>query len=508
MEWQEKYGCKSILSLLTGIGYLSFFCSASIADETPYSYNNFGGIGLLDMRTARFAPDGTIAVGVQYDNQLTRYFSTWQATPWLETTLSYTDNRQGNLGIDRSLDVKIRLWEEGNYRPQLAIGIQDALGTGHYGAEYLVASKRYYDFDFTMGFAWGYLGSRGGVGNMFKLFGDSFDDRSITTSSGGIRTGSFFSGQDMSFFAGVEYYPPIQGLSLKAEYSGVDTTKISAFSHLKRNSAFNIGVNYKPVSWADVSVGFEHGDRVSFRLTLKQNLRKLKFKRWFRGPDPAPILERRTSETSIDVMPKTSSSLVNNDKTFDRLRRLGAVVLAMEQKPENIIFTLQVKEGADINPLVLLGAALESYDRVTLHIYQEETPSAQRYDAMKGDTIGRAALEKFRKTTVYMREKASEDTGSVNSSHMARSAYDAMVKAKMSPIAIVIDGQRAEVIKETGPYFLEVKNIGRTARILTREMPDQVEEFTIVSEDDGIEISRVSLLRKDLEKANRYQSSP
>ncbi|MBL4800985.1 MAG: YjbH domain-containing protein [Emcibacter sp.] len=505
------------MSFLTGLGCASLFWTASLADDVSYSFNNFGGVGLLDMRTARFSPDGTIAIGVHHDNHGTRYLSTWQATPWLETTLSYTDNELTQLGVDRSLDVKIRLMTEGNYRPQLAIGIQDALGRGRFSAEYLVASKRYYDFDFTMGFAWGYLGSRGGVGNMFKLFGDSFRERSTSTTSGGIRTGSYFSGQNMSFFAGVEYQTPIRGLNLKVEYSGVDTTKITDFIQVKRNSAFNVGLNYKPTSWADIAVGYDYGDRVSIRLILKHNLRKLKFKRWFKGQEPAPILERHRTITPHEVTAETQHITIDNDDAFDRLHRLGAEVLEIGQSEGRTVFKIQIHGDKYSNHLVFLGAILESYDKVTLYI-QEQGPqglgeAAQKYDATKGDTIGKAALAKFRGTAVYLREKLSEGQGRIAQSNdevslMARTTYEALEKKKLSPIMVSIDKQRAVVRKETGPNFGLVKNIGRTVRVMSREMPDEVEEFTVVSEKDGIEISRVSLLRRDLEKSNSYQSSP
>lgn len=490
------------------MGYLLLFMPALRADDSPYSSNNFGGIGLLDMRTARFAPDGTIAVGVHHDSQGTRYFSTWQATPWLETTLSYTDDKLDSLGIDRSLDVKIRLWSESDYRPQLAIGIQDALGTGNFDAEYIVASKRYYDFDFTVGFAWGYLGSRGGVGNMFRLFGDNFDQRSITTSSGGIRTGSFFSGHDMSFFAGAEYHPPVKGLSFKVEYSGVDTTKIAAFSHLTRKTSFNFGINYKPLPWADIAIGFDRGEQVGIRLTLKQNLHKLKFKKWLKSPDPAPILERRKPEITGAPVSRLSSTIMHNDDIFDRLRHLGVKVIGIEQKSENIIFNVQVQEKTDSDHLVLLGAILENNDRVTLYIHDPQKPEIKKYDATKFDPLGQAAIEKFRNTSVYSREKTSNRSDAGINNKTAKSAYDKMAKAKLSPVSISVGTQTVTVRKETGPFSSEVKNIGRTARILTGEMPDNIEEFVIVSERNGLKISRVSILRQDLEKAKSYQSSP
>lgn len=392
-----KYrGKKNILIILAGIFLVPAPFSFVWAEELGYSSNNFGGVGLLEMRTARFSIDGTLAVGSHYSSQSTRLFTTWQATPWLETTLSYTDQKPDYLGVDRSLDVKIRLMTESDYRPALAIGIQDALGSGRTAAEYIVASKRYYDFDFTAGFSWGYLGSRGGMGNMFKLFGDRFNDRLAIASSGGLRTGSYFAGDEMAFFAGVEYYPPIKGLSFKAEYSGVDSRKYSELSQFKNKTAFNFGVNYRPTNWADIAVGFDHGDRLSVRLTLKQNLHKLKLRKWFNDPRPSPIRSR--------------------DKT--------------------------------INP---------------------ET-------------------------------KTNKKT--------AQSAYEALKKADLSPLSITVNQQRVEVRKEAGPFFSMAKNIGRTARIMTREMPDNVEEFTVITEEEGLKTSHISLLRRDMEKAARYVGSP
>lgn len=506
--WQKKYRRNSILSLLAGLGAFSFTLPISMAEDMPYSFNNFGGVGLLEMRTARFSPDGTVAVGVNYDNQEIRYFSTWQATPWLETTLSYSNDKQNNLGVDRSLDVKIRLWDEGNYRPQVAIGIQDALGTGRFGGEYLVASKRYYDFDFTMGFAWGYLGARGGVGNMFRLFGNSFDERSATTTSGGIRSGSFFSGRDMAFFAGAEYHPPIRGLSFKVEYSGVDRRKIALFSNVKRKSAFNVGINYKPAPWAEVALGFDEGERVGLRLTVKQNLHKLKFRKWYKDRGPAPILERRKAKKRAGIQIEVSATIEGNDIVFDYLRRLGATVIEVTQGPENIIFKVSVLNHNDADNLVLLGAILEKSDRVNLYIYDRNKKLIREYNTVKSDTIGQLAMEKFRKTAVYQRDIISAGNIAVAKEITAQGAYDKMQKADLSPISISVVNRKALVRKETGPFFSEAKNIGRTARILTRVMPDNVEEFTVISEENGITLSHVSLLRQDLEKANDYQGSP
>ena len=66
---------------------------------------------------------------------------------------------------DKGIDFKIRLWDETYYRPQVALGFQDFGGTGLFSSEYLVGSKQWGDFDFTLGMAWGYLGQGGGLTN-------------------------------------------------------------------------------------------------------------------------------------------------------------------------------------------------------------------------------------------------------------------------------------------------------------------------------------------------------
>ncbi|MCF8474947.1 MAG: YjbH domain-containing protein [Emcibacter sp.] len=505
---QKKYNSCYGLSFAIATIYCGIFSiSLSWAEEFDYSYDRFGGIGLLDMPSARFSPDGMLAGGVYYDKYSELGFFTWQATPWLETTLSYTDNKQGNLGIDRSLNMKLRLWQESDYRPQLAIGIQDVLGAGSTAGEYLVASKRYYDFDFTLGFSWGYLGSRGGVANMFRLFGNGFDNRSTSASSGGIRKGSYFAGKDMSAFAGVEYHPPIEGLSLKIEYSGVDTRNITDLSYVKQKTSFNFGVNYKPVSWIDVAFGFDHGDHFGVRLTLRQNLHKLKLKKWFRDTEPSPIYERRTSEDSDESSREISGRLFGNDALFDRLRHFGAKIVEIEQRQDMISLKVKIEKDNNINPMILLGAVLESYDKVELHILEGASIS-HKYDATKFDVIGQEALNRFRKTTVYIREKSRDKVTPSVRRITAQAAYDELNKENLKPVSVGLENKKVEVRKTQGPYHSEARNIGRVARVLTKEMPDNIEEFKIISERDGLAISNVTLLRRDLEKANHYQSSP
>lgn len=61
---------------------------------------------------------------------------------------------------DKAFDLKLRLWEESYWLPQVAVGARDIGGTGLFDAEYLVASKARGPFDFTLGFGLGIFGHK------------------------------------------------------------------------------------------------------------------------------------------------------------------------------------------------------------------------------------------------------------------------------------------------------------------------------------------------------------
>src|SRR5215467_13650492 len=134
---------------------LGLRCSTAEAQDLPDtpSPSNYGGAGILDTRTARFFPDGNLAFTASFSRPDDRYAVTFQGLPWAELTFRYSINRgipDANYSLhDRSFDVKVRLSNEDEYVPELALGLQDVLGTGVYSGEYLVGSKHWNSFDFS-----------------------------------------------------------------------------------------------------------------------------------------------------------------------------------------------------------------------------------------------------------------------------------------------------------------------------------------------------------------------
>ena len=102
-----------------------------------------------------------------------------QFFPWLESSVRYTENTSVpyNPGSkqtwkDKGIDLKVRLLEEGQYIPALAVGIYDVGGTGSFSSEFIVANKKINDFDFSVGIGWGRFGAKGHIDNPFGLISD------------------------------------------------------------------------------------------------------------------------------------------------------------------------------------------------------------------------------------------------------------------------------------------------------------------------------------------------
>ena len=160
----------------------------SVSRDLPISANIWGETGLLQTPSARVAPAGTgsITLGLfQPYGNLNMFFS---PTNWMEFGLRYTNINNipygeqslsgGQSYKDKSTGMKVRVIEENAYIPQIAVGVRDLLGTGLFSGEYIVASKRHTNFDFTIGMGWGQLGTRNNITNPFvTAFGQNFATR-------------------------------------------------------------------------------------------------------------------------------------------------------------------------------------------------------------------------------------------------------------------------------------------------------------------------------------------
>lgn len=259
--------------------------AASYPEPIGPSQSDFGGIGLLQVPTARMAKEGEFSLNYRYNDQYRFYSTSLQLFPWLEAAIRYTDVRtrkyssyedfSGNQTYkDKAFDLKLRLWEEGFWLPEVSVGKRDIGGTGLFDSEYVVGTKAWGPFDFTLGVGWGYLGNSGNVTNPFCKVSDKYCYRSEGhRTAGSISLGDSFKGP-MAVFGGIEYQTPWQPLRLKMEYEGNNYQGDFA-GKLEQKSKVNVGAIYRITDWADVNVSYERGNTLMAGFTLRTNFNEL-----------------------------------------------------------------------------------------------------------------------------------------------------------------------------------------------------------------------------------------
>lgn len=271
-----------LLSLLSlSVAYACQLQAATYPDPIGPSQSDFGGTGLLQVPNARIAEEGEFSLNYRDNDQYRFYSASIALFPWLEATLRYSDvrtrlysNQSGFSGDqsykDKAFDLKLRLWEEGYWLPNVAIGTRDLGGTGLFDSEYLVASKAWGAFDFTLGIGWGYLGNSGNITNPFCRASEKYCQRRETFgSAGSVSVDQMFKGP-AAIFGGVEYQTPWQPLRLKLEYEGNNYQGDFA-GRLEQRNKVNVGAVYRLTNWAEVNASYERGNTFMFGVTLRNN---------------------------------------------------------------------------------------------------------------------------------------------------------------------------------------------------------------------------------------------
>ncbi|MFM2484496.1 YjbH domain-containing protein [Celerinatantimonas yamalensis] len=310
----------SKLSLAAGLLLPCASAWANWSDHVEPSRNDFGNIGLIQMPSARMAPDGDISFNYSRISPYIFGAVNLQPLPWLNASIRYvtiTNRLYGPRSLsgdqsykDKGVDVKFRLWQEGYYTPDVSVGLRDIGGTGLFSSEFINATKRIGPFDVTLGMAWGYMGSAGDVTNPFCRVSNKFCDRSSTTNTGKVNFGDFFSGQKAALFGGVEYQTPWQPLSLKVELDGNNYQHEPYSDNQSQSSRINIGLNLKPTPYMNLQLAYERGNTLSFGVTLHTNVTKdvVELKH---NPAPQPLKAAGTQMHTAD-WDKVASDLAKN----------------------------------------------------------------------------------------------------------------------------------------------------------------------------------------------------
>jgi hypothetical protein len=268
------------------------------APTLQHSQTNFGGVGLMQMPTARMAPEGEFNLSASFNNEYYFYNVSLQVMPWLETTIRYTQVQDllysggGNVDCsqntfsgcntlaDKGIDFKVRLVEEGYYLPELSVGVRDFGGTGLFDGEFVAASKRFGPLDVTLGMGWGYMGTSGNFTNPFCKANDRFCERpsDFKGNGGSIDFERWFKG-DAAIYGGLEYQTPYKPLTLKLEYDSNDYSQdvpvVRGGVDMTQHTPWNVGALYRFNDWATAKVSYERGDTLTMGFDLTTNFNEI-----------------------------------------------------------------------------------------------------------------------------------------------------------------------------------------------------------------------------------------
>ena len=304
------------------------------------SYNLYGVPGLIDTPNARSAPDAEIAATIGGFVLQQRGSFSFQLLPNLSGTFRYSgidqEDGPGTDGtFDRSFDLRYRFIEETDILPDVAIGLQDFLGTGDLSAEYIVATKTINDrIDVTAGLGWGRLGSRNGFDNPLGALDPFFETRPERDKEefqeGGTVTGQFFRG-DMALFGGVTYRYSDK-LTFKAEYSSDGYVRETDNGTLDNRSPVNVGLNYTYKPGLDLQLAYLYGSELAAGATVTLNPR-VRLSPSGRETAPPPVRVRPADhaaaaswgtdeETLTQTLKEAGITLNGYDVTSDTVARV------------------------------------------------------------------------------------------------------------------------------------------------------------------------------------------
>ena len=264
------------LQKVLGAGALSIVLSSSAAaQETTYTL--YGTPGLVDMPTARSAPDGEIILSYSTWNLQQKTSFTFQLTPRFSGTFRYSgiEERSGpgtDGTFDRSFDLRYRILDETDWRPAVAIGLQDFMGTGLLSSEYVVATKAVTSsIDVTAGIGWGRFASLGGFTNPLGILSGSLETRpDLDYGNGGEPSFDQFFRGDAAVFGGIDYRHS-EKLSFQLEYSSDAYAREAGLDTIDVRSPINVGMIYRPVPNLAFNLAYLQGSEIAGAVTVALN---------------------------------------------------------------------------------------------------------------------------------------------------------------------------------------------------------------------------------------------
>ncbi|WP_114395929.1 YjbH domain-containing protein [Oleisolibacter albus] len=473
--------------------------------------NDLGGVGLMQTPTARMGTDGTFSGGVSHVSPYTRYHIAVQGLPWLEGVFRYTSigNRlyspypdfSGDQDYkDRGVDLKLRLLQESDSWPDLAVGLRDIGGTGLFSSEYIVANKAFGPLDFSFGLAWGNLGSRGVVSNPLRVLSHRFDQRNSGGAAGDFNM-DFFQGKSIGLFGGLAYETPIDGLSLLIEYDGNDYKSEPLGNRFKVDSPVNVGLNYKPFDWLQTTAAVERGNRFMLHVSLTGDFSAKSSMPKFDPPAPVPMVRdaawtapqpaEREAGASTRGHARAEAPFVLRDALRQAAGSYGLTVVGIEEESTRTVVRVT---GSPLLDEAIVAQRLKD-------VLPAGTPDAGRALTVIFLTpTGPQLSVTLDATPVDMGGEAPRPLApQPGADDIGRKLVKELSTQGVQLQQASFQGRKATLYVQQNRYRSLARAFGRVTRTAAAVLPPSYEEIEVVFVERSIDVMRVSLLRTHLE---------
>jgi len=268
----------------------------SFAPATLAQVNDFGVGGILDIPSARMPEEGTLTTTYSRKDVADIYAVGYQILPRVEATFRYSINNARKLSPvpgtkcdfgtgplygcddnrDRSFEVKLKLLEESELLPQVTVGVRDLLGTGQWGAEYLVGSKQVgRNLDLTIGVGWGRLAERDVAKNPLIAIDDRFGVRTPASSLGGqFTSGTWFRGPRVGVFGGVRYRIPEWRTDFLVAYNSDSYARERALNTIPDAKPVSFGVEWEATPGVRLGASWQQGNQLALKISASLDTRQ------------------------------------------------------------------------------------------------------------------------------------------------------------------------------------------------------------------------------------------
>lgn len=487
---------------------------ATAATSESLIRNDFGSVGMIDMPTARMASEGEFSAGAAFFQNTQHYNFGFQILPWLETSFRYSGLQHFDpaypVYYDRSFAVKVRLWDESTFIPAVALGVNDVVGTGIYSGEYLVASKRFGNFDANVGIGWGRLGTTALFTNPLASLSTSFRRRTQypDITPGSTSFNALFHGASSGVFGGVIWHTPINRLSLIAEYSSDTYATESPTGNFRPRNQFNYGISYQAAENVTIGLNWLYGRSVGGNVLFALNPVKQQYVQKL-GTPPPQVAVRSSDEQQQAVQalvqqrrgvaPSSRRAGLDRAEFVDALWRQAGVnnveiagqslvLTASGDTSRRCVLSAQLAQSLMSNIRVVVVRSTEGRKAVQCVTNQASAPAYQNI----------ALTSEYPDTPLLQSDLKPASTINAVNADMNAAARSIRTGAREQNIhieAISLKDSTAIVFYTNLRYFSEANAIDRLTRILMKEAPPQIERFRLIAVVNGVPQQEIDILR-------------